>query len=151
MPVDGAWLLVAALALVLVVIALRAHWRRWRASAKARRRARIALAGERAAIGLLESEGYEVEAVQPRLAYTISIDGAPVAIELRADLLVRRGNRRFVADVKTGDRASQITTAATRRQLLEYHVAYDVDGVLLVDMARARVHVVAFGPPASVS
>lgn len=65
-------------------------------------------------------------------------------IELRADLLVRQGARRFVADVKTGAEAPKITTAATRRQLLEYRVAYAVDGVLLVDMASRRVHLVEF-------
>ena len=33
---------------------------------------------------------------------------------------------------------------ATRRQLLEYALAYDVDGVLLVDMTAGRLHQVEF-------
>jgi hypothetical protein len=143
---SSEWLLVAALALGLVAVALHAIWRRWRASWRARRRARIALAGERDAIDLLRREGYEVEAVQARRIFTVRVDGVAVEVELRADLLLRQGRRRFVADVKTGEVAPRLTTAATRRQLLEYRVAYDVDGVLLVDMASRRVHVVEFGP-----
>ena len=34
--------------------------------------------------------------------------------------------------------------AATRRQLMEYAIAYDVDGVLLVDMESEKVRRVAF-------
>ena len=50
------------------------------------------------------------------------------------DLICSPGNpgEIFVAEVKTGDEAPRMSTAATRRQLLEYHVAFDVDGVLLV-------------------
>ena len=65
-------------------------------------------------------------------------------IVVRADLLVSRGARRFVAEVKTGARAPRIETAATRRQLLEYAVAYDVDGVLLVDMEEHTISEVEF-------
>ena len=47
--------------------------------------------------------------------------------------------------MKTGPRATRITTAATRRQLLEYRVAYDVNGVLLVDMDKEQIHEIGFG------
>jgi hypothetical protein len=40
--------------------------------------------------------------------------------------------------------APKIETAATRRQLLEYRVAFDVDGALLVDADRGRVSTVTF-------
>ena len=65
-------------------------------------------------------------------------------IALRADLLVERGGRRYVAEVKTGEAAPSLATAATRRQLLEYLIAYRVDGVLLVDAERGSVHEVEF-------
>jgi hypothetical protein len=71
-------------------------------------------------------------------------DGEPQAIELRADLLVSRAGRRFVAEVKTGASAPRLQTPATRRQLLEYSVAYDADGVLLVDIDAQRIHEVRF-------
>lgn len=72
------------------------------------------------------------------------VDGRHRPVELRADYLVRRGSERFVAEVKTGRVAPCLATAATRRQLLEYRLAYAADGVLLVDMAQRRIHEVVF-------
>ncbi len=54
-----------------------------------------------------------------------------------------------MAEVKTGAAAPQLSTAATRRQLLEYRVAFDVDGVLLVDAEAGRVQRVVFPGVAS--
>jgi len=74
----------------------------------------------------------------------VHADGAPLTIDLRADYLVSQGRRRFVAEVKTGRWAPRLETAATRRQLLEYRFAFDVDGVLLVDADADRVSSIEF-------
>lgn len=47
--------------------------------------------------------------------------------------------------MKTGKLAPRLDHAATRRQLLEYRVAFGVDGVLLVDAEAERVTVVELG------
>ena len=62
----------------------------------------------------------------------------------RVDLLVVRHGKRFAVDVKTGDIAPDPRHPATRRQLLEYLLAFEVDGVLLVDMRARRIHEIAF-------
>jgi hypothetical protein len=103
--------------------------------------------GESRARDLLEARGYSVIGAQFGCSYTISIDGEDLAIPLRADYLVTRDGRRYVAEVKTGAYAPYLRTSATRRQLLEYRVAFDVDGVLLVDAEQDRVHVVRFPFP----
>lgn len=78
------------------------------------------------------------------------VDGEPLAVELHADYLVegQPGDdgrcERLVAEVKTGDQAPLLTTAATRRQLLEYRVAWRADGVLLVCPERGQIHRVDF-------
>ncbi len=144
MLVGAAFALVFAVLLLVAVLAARKWWR----SLRARRRARRAHHGERGARALLESAGYDVLDDQVRHTYTVRCDGDDLPIELRADYLVRRGRKRYVADVKTGPRAPRISTAATRRQLLEYRVAYDVSGVLLVDMHREHIHVIGFDLPA---
>jgi hypothetical protein len=100
--------------------------------------------GESRAHALLEAHGYAVLDAQLTRSYTHSIDGQGVVVPLRADFVVERDGLRFVAEAKTGAHATQIRTPATRRQLLEYRVAYDVDGVLLVDADKERVHVVRF-------
>jgi hypothetical protein len=113
-----------------------------------RRRLRLqmqrARAGEQAAPQLLRDLGYRVIGSQVSSAYALSLDAEPVSIAVRADFLVERDGLRFVAEVKTGLAAPRIQTAGTRRQLLEYRVAFEVDGVLLVDVEAQRAHVVRF-------
>ena len=139
--------LIAALAMLVLVQTLRLWWRRRRPGWGLRRRARRAATGERRAIELLERAGYAIEQEQPPLSWTVFVDGRPLEVALRADFLVRRAGRRWVAEVKTGQAAPSLTTAATRQQLLEYRVAYGdlVAGVLLVDAEGDRVHEVQFG------
>jgi hypothetical protein len=71
-------------------------------------------------------------------------DGEPHVVELRADYLVERRGARYVAEVKTGEAAVLIGNSATRRQLLEYQLAFDVDGVLLVCPELGTIHHVEF-------
>ena len=134
----------AGIAAAVIVVWLRAAWRRIGRSRIAVARARRALAGERAAEALLADAGYAVTARQARRAWQVRLDGLPIDIDLRADLLAEAGGRTYVAEVKTGAAAPRIDTAATRRQLLEYQVAYGVDGVLLVDAEAGAVRVVDF-------
>lgn len=128
----------AAIAAIAIAIAA------WLAIGKMLRRARMrarfarGAEGEAEAIAILEAHGYAIEAAQTSMTYALDVDGAPLEVTVRADYLVARGDARFVAEVKTGRAAPRIETPATRRQLLEYHHAFGVDGVLLVD-ADARV------------
>jgi hypothetical protein len=133
-----------AVLLALVILALARRWRRWRDSAVARRRCERALRGEADAERLLERLGFAVLARQVGLEWAIACDGEDHVVELRADLVVERDGQRYIAEVKTGLSAPLLTNAATRRQLLEYCVAYDVDSVLLVDVEAGRVREVSF-------
>ncbi len=92
----------------------------------------------------MESAGYAVVGAQVSSDHEVIVDGASVRATIRADFLLERDGRRFVAEVKTGAQAPRITTIATRRQLLEYLVAFEVDGVLLVDAESERVHAISF-------
>lgn len=118
--------------------------RRWRGSSRARRRAARAGAGEERAAGLLEAAGFRIVARQARTAWAPLVDGVPFETELRADYLVEACGELFVAEVKTGDEAPSLATAATRRQLLEYSIAFAADGVLLVCPERDEIKRVEF-------
>ncbi len=144
MPRESLWLLVAWLAGMLVVLVLTRWLRRWRGSARAWRRAARALAGEGAAAAMLQRAGYRIVARQATTRWAPLVDGEPHETEVRADYLVEAGGERLVAEVKTGDEAPQLATAATRRQLLEYLVAFEADGVLLVCPERGAIHRVEF-------
>lgn len=137
--------LAAALALALLwAIAIAIG--RWRVAAARRRRFVRAREGEREAAGLLEAGGFAIEGAQVATHYDAIVDGDATRIELRADYVVTRQGRRYVAEVKTGRVAPRIETASTRRQLLEYRHAFDVDGVLLVDADARRIHLVELPP-----
>jgi hypothetical protein len=112
-------------------------------------RARFAWAshGEERAAGLLAGLGYDVIGAQVSAEYPVLVDEEVFTARVRADYLVRRAGRRYVVEVKTGAVAPRIETTATRRQLLEYRVAFAVDGVLLVDAEKDRVHAITFPLP----
>jgi Holliday junction resolvase-like predicted endonuclease len=135
-----------AVAIVAAVLALwLAHLvRSWRGSRRAKLRAARACAGEDAAARLLADAGFTIVERQARVVWAPLVDGEPVALELRVDYLVERGGELLVAEVKTGDEAPSVETAATRRQLLEYHVAFAADGVLLVSPERGTIQRVVF-------
>jgi hypothetical protein len=141
--------LAVALAIVFSVAfgAIAGAWRRRAASWKARARAQRYLAGETAAEALLEDAGYVIVDRQVRTTWRFFCDDDPVDAELRCDLLVEHGGRLLVAEVKTGSAAPRLDTAATRRQLLEYQLAYGASGVVLVDAELASLSVVDFPMP----
>jgi hypothetical protein len=136
--------LVATLIGALAALVLARWVRGWRGSWRARRRAGRALEGEDTAARMLVRAGYTIVAKQARTWWAPLVDGEPQETELRADYLVEAKGELYVAEVKTGDEAPQLATAATRRQLLEYHVAFEADGVLLVCPERGAIHRVEF-------
>jgi hypothetical protein len=129
---------------VLLILALVLAARRKLRSQKARRRARRSLAAETAAERLLADHGYAIVERQVRLVWAPCLDGEPVPTELRLDLLVEKDAELFAAEVKSGDEAPRLETAATRRQLLEYRVAFPVAAVLLVEPEAGLVRRVDF-------
>lgn len=106
---------------------------------KRRVRAQVAGRAERDAEELLGRGGYRVLDRQAARTMRFEVDGQAREVTLRADLLVEREGRSFVAEVKSGSLAPRIDHAPTRRQLLEYTLGYEVDGVLLVDMQKQRI------------
>jgi len=134
----------AALLLSLLLFAM------WRALARAwatrgrRQRAHEARDGEVTARVLLGELGYAIEAEQPAQPWLVVAGERTFEIVLRADYLVSRRGERYVAEVKTGDLVASLRHGPTRRQLLEYQLAYRARGVLLVDVLRASVLEIQF-------
>ena len=144
-PYTLPWALLGWVALTLARRRGRRALVRWREARKRRRRSRWAARAEVDAAGVLRRHGYKVLAAQVEHAWMIAIDGEDHEVEMRADYLVARKGKRYIAEVKTGQVAPNLTCAPTRRQLLEYAMAYPVDGVLLLDMETEMLHEVCFG------
>ena len=136
--------LVAILAFALLLTAL--GW--WRAARRGgvRSRARNAVAqrGEATAELMLEEAGYTVLDRQVTAFWSIEVDGEEIEVSVRADLWVGKGDLRYVAEVKTGERAPDPTHPATRRQLLEYLLVFQPDGLLLVDIEAGAIREIDF-------
>lgn len=141
----------AGLALALLSLGAFARGALERGVRRRRLKARLVRAqrGEREAEALLERAGWAVVGCQVQGSYNLWVAGKERSVGLRADYLVEAQGRRFVAEVKTGTKAVDLGTSATRRQLLEYRVAFDVEGVLLVDAEAGRVEEVRFPLPGS--
>ena len=150
-------LFVAAIAVAVAVVqALAVALRRWSRRRRMSLRMARALRGEERAPALLEGRGFAVLGAQVMVEHTVRIDDRLVVVPLRADYLAERDGARYVVEVKTGALAPRIETSATRRQILEYRIAFDVDGVVLVDAESGEVHEITFPalerfsrPPAS--
>ena len=142
---SPAWWAAALVVLFFLALELvRTRLRRWLERARLRRQSLRAHDAETLAARLLVRAGYRILGAQVRGAYELSIDGRPILVTLRADYVVERRGRPFVAEVKSGQFAPSIENAATRRQLLEYRMAFAVEGVLLVDAEAGDIREVVF-------
>ncbi|PKN55902.1 MAG: hypothetical protein CVU56_19005 [Deltaproteobacteria bacterium HGW-Deltaproteobacteria-14] len=107
---------------------------------------RLGRRGERAGLALLARAGYRLVATQPAGEIALLVDGAEARFPVRADALVTRGGRRYIAEIKAGPANATLSHRNTRRQILEYIYAFDADGVLLVDVPGRRVQCVEVEP-----
>jgi hypothetical protein len=146
------WLVALACGLIasLVLQVLISHARSWWVRRRVRARTTRAVLGERRAGELLRELGFEIVGAQVAAEYAVRVNDADVTVGVRADYIVEKDGSRYVAEVKTGELAPRISTPATRRQLLEYTVAFGVEGILLVDAEANRVHTVVFPNDAAV-
>jgi hypothetical protein len=133
----------AVVLLLLIGILLGFRLRRFWISKNAQRRTRHGLQRETEARAVLQAAGYRIVAEQQAQPWPVVAGDEWINVTLKADFVVERNGQRFVADAKTGA-ARWVRSTATRRQLLEYLIAYDVDAALLVDMEERRIINVAF-------
>ncbi len=144
-PLVQRWILAGcAVVLLWIGVALGRVMQRFQMRQKGRRANARGERGERDAEKLLRSLGYRVRARHVPATYTLEVDDAPREVQVVADLIVERAGVRTVAEVKTGRQAPNIGYAETRRQLLEYQLAFAVSGVLLVDVEAGRVREIRF-------
>lgn len=141
-----ALLLVLVLALVLFGAWCERKLRAMREKKKARDAAKRGFQGERDAEKLIKQLGYKIVLRHPPATYAMAVDGEPQGVPLTADFLLELKGKRVIAEVKTG-KAAKIEQAETRRQMLEYQLAFGVDALLLIDMDTKQVRTVRFPLP----
>lgn len=105
---------------------------------------RLGKRGREKALKLLKRYGFELLDEEVAAPGLVQVDNRLEEFTVRADALVRRKRRTYVAEFKNGHVASSIHHRHTRRQLLEYSCVFGTDGVLLVDADGGRIHYVRF-------
>lgn len=150
---STSWLLGALLVLGALVVVQSGRLARLRGAPRRRleRHRRRGTQGELVAERLLKEHGYAIAGRQVVTRYALLVDGVPREVTLRADFLVERGGQVYVAEAKGGEVSGRIETIATRRQVLEYCLAFEVEGVLLVDAAHGAISLVQVPRPVPVS
>ncbi len=99
---------------------------------------------EKRAEEILRKNGYRILSYQERKKYNLKVDDDIEEVVVIADYIVKKGRKIYVVEVKTGRDAPLPRNTGTRRQLLEYYLAFEVDGVLLLDMEDERIREIEF-------
>lgn len=123
--------------LLLFILRYVGHYKRRKYSIRAKR-------GETEAIKLLEEHGYTIIGVQEKRTVITRINGTPKTNHITVDIMAKKQGRVYIAEVKTGKKASRPLLAGIRRQLLEYYLAFEPYGILLVDMEKKALHEISF-------
>ena len=138
-------LLVLALGVVLLAgLWLGVAFSRWRVRRRMSKHRRMGTKGEARAWKLLKKAGYTVVEEQPTAAVKVDVDGEITEASVRADGLVEFDGEVLVVEIKGGDEAADIRNRHTRRQLLEYTLAFDADSVLLVNAIQGTIERIRF-------
>ncbi len=144
MPQEFWWGVMMATSGVLLAVQVAAMVRRRWHRSRRRRQGRRARKAEIRAERVLRKAGFVPISDQVEGSWRVIVDGEEHSFDLVGDWLVERDGARFLVEVKTGRHAPSIRNRATRRQLLEYRCAFDVEGVILLDMEARQLRVVEF-------
>ena len=98
---------------------------------------------EQKAIKLLKKNGYKIESFQTTAKGKLLQDDETLTFLIRADLIVSKDKKKFIAEVKSG-KAASIEEINTRRQLLEYSKVFNNKNLILIDTEKNKIKKIEF-------
>ena len=116
----------------------------WLKAKKLRKRFSKSRQAEKEAEKILRKNGYTVIDAQKSKPLLITVGDKIHRYLVRIDYLARKGGKVFVVEVKSGEKIPYITNRETRRQMLEYYLAYQPCGILLLNMKNKSISEVKF-------
>lgn len=141
--VDELLLFVVGLLLGAWAIKFFLQQKKTRSLKKISERAKI---GESEAVKLLQKEGYRILEEQSRMPVEMYIGKERYESYIKADFIVEKNHKRYLAEVKTGKQANP-RLPNVRRQLFEYQNLFETDGILFIDMNKYDIIEVSFSVP----
>ena len=116
----------------------------WLRAKRLRKRFSKSRQAEKEAEKILRKNGYTIIDVQKSKPLLITIGDKIHRYLVRIDYLARKRGRVYVVEVKSGEKIPYITNRETRRQMLEYYLAYQPSGILLLNMKNKSISEVKF-------
>lgn len=116
----------------------------WLRAKRLRKRFSKSRQAEKEAEKILKKNGYTVIDAQKSKPLLITIGDKIHRYLVRIDYLARKRGKVFVVEVKSGEKIPYITNRETRRQMLEYYLAYQPCGILLLNMKNKSISEVKF-------
>jgi CRISPR/Cas system-associated exonuclease Cas4 (RecB family) len=116
----------------------------WLRTKRLRKRFSKSRQAEKEAEKILRKNGYAIIDAQKSKPLLITIGDKIHRYLVRIDYLVRKRGKVFVVEVKSGEKIPYITNRETRRQMLEYYLAYQPCGILLLNMKNKNISEVKF-------
>jgi len=99
---------------------------------------------EKEAEKILKKNGYVIIDAQKSKPLLVTIGDRVHHYLVRIDYLARKKGKIYVVEVKSGEKIPYITNRETRRQMLEYYLAYQPSGILLINMKNKSISEVKF-------
>lgn len=116
----------------------------WMRKASIKRRFKRGFRGESIARDYLKKHKYKILGEQVEVEGIMKVDGQAHSYKVRADLLAEKKGKTAFIEVKTGKKAIDPLSRATRRQLFEYVSLYDVDEALFFDAENKKLMEIEF-------
>jgi hypothetical protein len=102
---------------------------------------------EKEAEGMLRRAGLVVIAKQKKKTVITKINGKDHLGFVEADYIVKKGRKRFLVVVKSGEGAADPNEPILRRRFIEYEHLFSPDGLLLLDLDQGEIHRISFHFP----
>ena len=92
----------------------------------------------------LKNKGYKIISEQEIYYHKYLVNGKKCESKLILDYIVKKNNKRYIVEVKSGKSAISLKDKNSRRQLLEYDFVIENEGVFLLDMENENMQLVEF-------
>ncbi|UAM99113.1 hypothetical protein K8354_04620 [Polaribacter litorisediminis] len=99
---------------------------------------------ETAAEDFLRKKGFNILSSQEIYFHNYLVNGHKKQNKLIVDYITEKSGKKYIIEVKSGKKAISLDDKNSRRQLLEYDLVIENDGVILLDMENENLQFVNF-------
>lgn len=129
---------------ILFVITVKYKIEQFNKKRKQKKRFARGLMLENRARSFLRDKGYSIVSEQEICYHRYKVNGKNFQSKIILDYVVKKNNKNYIVEVKSGKSAISVQDKNSRRQLLEYDFVIENDGIFLLDMENRVMNLVEF-------